>query len=156
MRDGAAITEQQEDWSSTRFIFVGASHTSRLASAMREAGAEVADISVPGWRVSETNVEHACKLLKEVLEEDDTVIVYQLFDNSTFMYVGPDGTAGLPLKSTVDGKYHVPGAIGLIDRDAFQQQFSQAMPLLRAGGGGAAQEGASFSSDEVHSGGLLH
>jgi hypothetical protein len=137
MRDGAASNEQQEDWSSTRFIFVGASHASRLASAMREAGAEVAEISVPGWKVSEMNVERACELLKEVLEEeweDDTVIIYQLYDNSTFMYVGPDGTAGLPLKSTVDGKYHVPGAIGLVDRDAFKQLFSQAVPLLRAGG----------------------
>jgi hypothetical protein len=137
MRDGAAGTEQHEDWSFTRYIFVGASHASRLASAMREAGAEVADISVPGWRVSEANVEHACELLKEVLEEDwedDTVIVYQLFDNSSFMYVGPDGTSGLPFKSTEDGKYHVPGAIGLIDRDDFKQIFSQAVPLLRAGG----------------------
>jgi hypothetical protein len=137
MQDGAAGTEQHEDWSSTKYIFVGASHASRLASAMREAGAEVADISVPGWRVSEANVEHACELLKEVLEEDwedDTVIVYQLFDNSSFMYVGPDGTCGLPFKSTEDGKYHVPGAIGLIDRDDFKQIFSQAVPLLHAGG----------------------
>jgi hypothetical protein len=104
----------------------------------------VADISVPGWSVSEANVELACELLKEVLEEDwedDTVpvIVYQLFDNSTFMYVGLDGTAGLPLKSTVDGNYHVPGAIGLNDRDAFKQLFSQAVPLLRGGGGGSTR-----------------
>jgi hypothetical protein len=45
MWDGAAGTEQHEDWSSTRFIFVGARHSSRLASAMCEAGAR--------WRISQ-------------------------------------------------------------------------------------------------------
>jgi hypothetical protein len=71
----------------TRYVFVGGSHAGRLASALRESGAEVADASVPGWKISEESVETSIELLKEILEEHwagDTVILYQLFDNTTF------------------------------------------------------------------------
>jgi hypothetical protein len=123
--------------SSTRYIFVGASHASRLASALREAGAEVADISVPGWTISEANVESSAALLREILDEKwegDTVIMYQLFDNTTFYCVSADGSAVLPKKSREDGKYHIVGALSLVDRDTFKQLFSVAVSLLRAGG----------------------
>jgi hypothetical protein len=124
------------DVSELRFIIIGASHASRLASALREMGAEVADLAVPGWRISAENVEASIGLLKEVLEEEwngETIIVYQLFDNSAFFGISADGTASLPVRGT-DGKYHVEGALGMIDRDNFKQLFSMSVPLLRAGG----------------------
>jgi hypothetical protein len=121
----------------TRYVFVGGSHAGRLASALRESGAEVADASVPGWKISEESVETSIELLKEILEEHwagETVILYQLFDNTTFFSIGTDGSATLPRKSWTDGLYHVEGALGLLDRDAFKVYFSTAVPLLRAGG----------------------
>jgi hypothetical protein len=119
-----------------KFVLVGASHASRLANALREAGAEVADLSEPGWRLNAENVESMCILLKEVLEEPwegETVVIYQLFDNLTYVGIGSDGTERAPTKGT-DGRYHVIGSLGLIDRDKFKQLFSTAVPLLRAGG----------------------
>jgi hypothetical protein len=81
-------------------------------------------------------VEASIGLLKEFLEEEwtgDTIVVYQLFDNSSFFGISADGTASLPVRGT-DGKYHVEGALGMIDRDNCKQLFSMSVPLLRAGG----------------------
>jgi hypothetical protein len=134
---GCALTEEDDILHSTRFVLVGASHASRLASALKDLGAEVADLSVPGWRLSEANVEDSAALLREVLEEEwegDTIVLFQLFDNTSYYAIGPDGDASLPYRSTEDGKYHIRGALGMVDRDTFKKEFSKAVPLLRAGG----------------------
>jgi hypothetical protein len=47
--------------------------------------------------------------------------------------ISTDGTESLPVKGP-DGKYHIIGALGMIDREKFKQLFSLAVPLLRAGG----------------------
>jgi hypothetical protein len=124
------------DTSDYRFIVIGASHASRLASALRETGAEVADLAVPGWKISSDSVDAMCLLLKEVLEEEwagETIVVYMLFDNSSYFGISADGTASLPAKDR-NGTYQVEGALGMIDRDNFKQLFSAVVPLLRAGG----------------------
>jgi hypothetical protein len=121
----------------TRFVVIGASHAGRLASALKDMGSEVADLSMPGWKISSAAVESSIELLKEVLDEGwdgETVIIYQIFDNSSFYSIGTDGSAELPLKNSTDGKYHIIGALGMVDRDEFKQQFSLAVPLFRAGG----------------------
>jgi hypothetical protein len=100
-------------------------------------GSEVADLSVPGWKISSAAVESSIELLKEVLEENwegDTIVIYQIFDNTSFFSIGTDDTAAMPVKSGKDGKYHIVGALGMVDRDDFKQQFSLAVPLFRAGG----------------------
>jgi hypothetical protein len=89
------------DTSYYRFVVIGASHASRLASALRETGAEVADLAVPGWKISGENVEAMSALLREVLEEEwtgETIVIYQLFDNSSYFGISADGTASLPVK----------------------------------------------------------
>jgi hypothetical protein len=114
-------------------VVVGASHASRLASALREAGAEVADLSEPGWRLTTENVESMCMLLKEVLEEQwegEMLVLCQLFDNASFSGMG---TENIEYVKGADGRYHVVGALSLIDSDKFKQLFSMAVPLLRAG-----------------------
>jgi hypothetical protein len=129
--------DETDSINGTRIILVGASHASRLAGALKELGAEVADLSVPGWRVTADNVESCCELLKEELKDEwegETIVLYQLFDNTSFYAIGSDGSATLPVRSRVDGKYHIKGALGMVDRDTFKQDFSNAVPLLRAGG----------------------
>jgi hypothetical protein len=119
-----------------KYIIIGASHAGRLANALREAGMEVADLSEPGWKITADSASAMSALLKDVLEEEwdgDIVIVYQLFDNSSYVAVGTDGTATPPAKGS-DGRYHINGALAMVDRDQFKQLFSLAVPLLRAGG----------------------
>jgi hypothetical protein len=118
----------------TRIILVGASHASRLAGALCETGAKVADLSVPGWKINNENVESSIALLREVLEEEwegETVVMYELFDNSCYYAIGTDGSATLPSKSSTDNKYHIIGALRMVDRDSFKQLFSA---VVRAGG----------------------
>jgi hypothetical protein len=135
---GSATTSKDDILTNTRFILVGASHaTWRLAAALKELGAEVADLSVPRWRLTEAAVEDSVALLRDVIDEcweGETVVMYQLFDNTSFYSIGTDGTAALPRRSPVDGKYHIPGALGMVDRDSFKKEFGTAVPLLRAGG----------------------
>jgi hypothetical protein len=72
-------------------------------------GAEVADPLVPGWRLNENNMEASCELLQENSEEDcegETIVLYQLFDNTSFFAIGTDGTDSLPTCSLEDRKRH--------------------------------------------------
>jgi hypothetical protein len=122
--------------SQTRFIVCGGSHASRLASALDEAGAKVADLSSPGWCASALNVESSARLLHEELKElweGETYIIYHLFDNSVFYSTSGTGEKTLPCRGT-DGKYHVSGTLSYADRDDVKLLFSSAIPLFRAGG----------------------
>jgi hypothetical protein len=77
------------------FIICGSSHGSCIANALDDADAKVADLSVPGWRPTESNVALMTEQLLEELEEPwdgPTYIVYQLFDNGSYLSVSTDGT----------------------------------------------------------------
>jgi hypothetical protein len=130
------VATSEGDSVDTKYIIIGASHAGRLASALRDAGTEVADISEPGWKISADSVASMSDLLREVLEEEwdgEIVIAYQLFDNSSYIGVSTDCTDSLPVKGP-HGRYHIIGALGMIDREKFKQLFSMAVPLLGAGG----------------------
>jgi MoaA/NifB/PqqE/SkfB family radical SAM enzyme len=47
-RDGTANISSNMATVNTRYVVIGASHAGRLASALKEMGSEVADLSVPG------------------------------------------------------------------------------------------------------------
>jgi hypothetical protein len=98
-------------------------------------GALVVDISVPRWRISAENVEIMIWDLKSVLDEEyngETLIIYHLFDNSTYLSCAVDGTKQLPVKMS-DGKYHIPSHVVYVDRSGFRELFTLALPLLRTG-----------------------
>jgi hypothetical protein len=68
-----------------RIVVVGASHGTRIASALEELGIEIIDISVPGWKVTSEAVEAMLSELSSVLAENysgDTIVIYQLYDNN--------------------------------------------------------------------------
>jgi hypothetical protein len=81
------------------------------------------------------NVEEVKSNLSAVLSEDyegETVIVYQLFDNSFYKSCNAEGVRTLPVK-LLDNKYHVQGRLVMADRDEFRGLFTEVLPLLRAG-----------------------
>jgi hypothetical protein len=113
-----------------RFVIKGASHATRLASVMEDAGALVVDISVPGWRISAVAVEAMIGDFNAILDEDytgDTYIIYQLFDNNT---CDASGSRALPVKLD-DNRYHVPGRLVFLDRAGFKELFMMALPIQR-------------------------
>jgi hypothetical protein len=118
-----------------RFVLVGASHTARLACAFEDMDLNVVDLSVPGWRATSASVTSMCTQLSKVLNEDfdgETIVIYQLFDNSCYLACDAEGNRSLPVKGK-DQLYHVPGRLVMADRDEFREMFTEALPLLRAG-----------------------
>ncbi len=85
------VTEGQLE----RVVMVGGSHSSRLIDEIDETCLEVMDITVPGWRVTESNVDEKAKELAEIVSTTDqtrTTIVYQLYDNTSYMVKRADGS----------------------------------------------------------------
>jgi hypothetical protein len=102
---------------------------------MEDAGALVVDISVPGWRISAEAVEAMIGELNAILDEEytgETYIIYQLFDNNTYLSCDAAGVRALPVKLE-DNRYHVPCRLVFLDREGFKELFMLALPLLRAG-----------------------
>jgi hypothetical protein len=59
--------------------------------AMEDIGTLVIDLSCPGWRITPENVSSMCQQLSTVLAEKyegDTLILYQLLDNSLLQLTG--------------------------------------------------------------------
>jgi hypothetical protein len=86
--DEIAESSTEDALSNRCFILVGASHMTRLVYAFEDQGATVIDLSVPGWRITTSAVEEMCSNLSSVLAEEysgESFIIYQLFDNSSFM-----------------------------------------------------------------------
>jgi hypothetical protein len=134
--------EDSEEWGGTddalakkRFILIGASHMTRLACAFEDLGATVIDLSIPGWRGTASAVEEIRGNLSAVLSEEfegETLVVYQLFDNSCYMSCNAEGERALPVK-LLDNKYHIPGRLVMVNRDEFRDLFTAVLPILRAG-----------------------
>jgi hypothetical protein len=114
---------------------MGGSHSSRLTDELDETCLDVTDISVRGWKLTDESVEEKVRELKEIVatcDEKRTTVVYQLFDNVSFMAKKPDGTRSLPQKGR-DGRYHVEGKLDIVGRDVIKKMVSTSIPLLRAG-----------------------
>ncbi len=129
--DREDVTEGQLE----RVVMVGGSHSSRLTDELDETCLEVMDITVRGWRVTESSIEEKAKELAEIVSTTDqsrTTIVYQLYDNSSYMVKRSDGMRGLPEKGQ-DGKYHVDGKLEVVNREEIKRMVSSSVPLLRAG-----------------------
>jgi hypothetical protein len=72
--------------------------------------------------------------LSSVLSESyggETIVLYQLYDNNTFLACDAEGNRSLPVKME-DNHYHIPGRMVFIDRDGFKEIFLKTLPLLRA------------------------
>jgi hypothetical protein len=121
--------------SNKRFVLVGASHMTRLVCAFEDLGATVFDLSILGWRISTSAVDEMNSNLSAVLAEEysgETYIVYQLFDNSSYISCDSSGERSLPVKMA-DNKYHVPGRLVMVKREEFRKLFTSIPRILRAG-----------------------
>ncbi len=119
-----------------KVVLVGGSHSTRLVDELDETCLEVMDISVRGWRLTEASVDEKAKELTEIVSSMDpvkTTIIYQLYDNSSYLVKRSDGSRGLPEKGS-DGNYHVDGRLEVASREEAKRMVSTSIPLLRAGG----------------------
>ena len=54
-----------------KIVMVGGSHGCRISDELDSSSYDLADLSVPGWKISEENVEEKADELKEHLLECD-------------------------------------------------------------------------------------
>jgi hypothetical protein len=131
-----AEEEDGEPPSYPRLIFVGGSHAARMAAAADNLGFDVVNLSTPGFRVTESNVENSAEMLEDALSDNTvkSVVIYQLLDNNVFFETREDGSRSLPTKSQEDGCYHIRGKLDYADHGVIKSLINTATPLLRAGG----------------------
>ncbi len=68
-------------------------------------------------------VEEKVRELKELVASTDekrTTVVYQLYDNVSYMVKKADGTRSLPAKGR-DGRYHVEGRLEIANREEIKK-----------------------------------
>jgi hypothetical protein len=77
-----------------KVVLMGGSHCARMVDELDDTCLDVVDISVRGWRITDSAVDEKVSELTEIVSQSDekrTTIVYQLFDNCSFYAKKDDG-----------------------------------------------------------------
>jgi hypothetical protein len=132
--DDGKAGEEPNKYADLKLIFIGGSHAYRMAAAADNLGLDVENMATPGFRVTDSSVENAVELLRDILEgcEKRAVVIYHLYDNNIFFSCKQDGSRALPEK--MDGVYHVEGRLEFVDYHTVKHLVNNTVPLLRAGG----------------------
>ena len=113
-------------------VIGGGSHAERLAAAIGSRHRNIADLSIPGWKLSESSAADLASDISGIMENNDSsrvVVVLQLFDNET--YKGLSGSEIVdPVKK--DGKYHIIGKLVLASSEEFKALFGTAITVIKA------------------------
>ena len=82
-----------------RYILVGASNLNRVVAHLEREGAEVINLCIPGWMATPPNVTTMIERLALTKPDESTMIVLDVFGNTTFRYENWDGSVFMPVKS---------------------------------------------------------
>ena len=114
-----------------KFLVMGASHASRLATALKNGGCEVIDLSDKRWRLSRLEVE----TLREKFERmkvdlhRDTQVVLSVLDSALFWGETEEGAA--PARKLADNRFHLEGRVKLAGREVVIERFEVILPILQ-------------------------
>jgi hypothetical protein len=117
-----------------KIVVAGASNMRRLIPALKLAGYEVVDLSQPSWLATVENIELLASRLIALDLSPDTVVILELFGNSTFRFRQFDDTMALPFKS--GNGYHMEGEVGVCCDTTFSKLVNAVRPILDASGAG--------------------
>ena len=110
----------------------GGSHAERLAAAIGSRYQNMADLSIPGWKLNEATAVDLESDISGIMENNNSswvVVVLQLFDNE--IYKGMSGREILdPVKK--DGRYHIIGKLVMASKEEFKALFGTAIPIIKA------------------------
>jgi hypothetical protein len=122
------------DHGQRRTVTVGASHMTRIQTAMADRGAQVTNLSTPGWTGTKSNLQKVAAFIKDMALTDNDSVVMDLWSNVAYM--GTD-EYGLPIRSvkcTGDGKYHLMGQLQAAPRTVFSAVLADAAEILESSG----------------------
>jgi len=111
-----------------RFILVGASNLNRVGAHLEQSGSTVINLCTPGWMATPPNVTTMIERLSLTNPDENTVVIFDVFGNTTFRYENWDGSVFMPVKS--GGGYHLPGTVTVCTDSIFSRQVENVLPLL--------------------------
>jgi len=135
-RFGSASDREPRE-SRPTIVLAGASHIGNLMEPLSSSNVNVVDLSIPGFRITEAAVESMVTDLEGAisgLDDKNTVVVLQVFDNSIYFSSKARGEKVLTRKGK-DKKFHVDGELKLVTKEDLKSLFIEIMPLIRAAKG---------------------
>jgi hypothetical protein len=110
------------------FIVIGASHMERVASFLTARGNIVQDFAEKSWVVSDGAVEKLKTSLKNAKIGPGSVVVIDPLSNSATKYKQADDSLALAQK--IEGGWHLPGEIAMIEDEQIRVTLSKLKPAL--------------------------
>jgi hypothetical protein len=104
----------------------------RLIPSLKATGNEITNFTQSSWLATPDNIDILADKIRKENIGPDTVIILELFGNSTFRYRQFDGTMALPFKS--GHGYHLEGEVGVCDDATFVKLCGATKPVLDACG----------------------
>jgi len=92
------------------------------------------DVSVPGFRISESSVASMVTDMEVAMSgliDDKTIVLIQPFDNSIYFSSQARGEKVLTRKGS-DGKYHVHGELKMVGKEDMKSLFLEIIPMIKA------------------------
>ncbi len=130
-RELAAASESAKEPGKVKtIILAGASNLGSLKPIFQAHGANVIDLTKPGWMITEKNLESLTQELSALSNMEDTAVIFDIFGNSAFKFKHVDGTLVLPFR--VGGGYHFLGDISMDSDGKIGELISQAKPVFCA------------------------
>jgi hypothetical protein len=111
-----------------KVILLGASNLGCCAARLRALGYTVIYLTQPGWIASKANVDMLLCKLERIPCNEKTILVYDLYGNSTFRFEQFDGSLSMPFNSS--GKYHLASNIVVSPLPVFRKIFENTSALL--------------------------
>jgi hypothetical protein len=118
-----------------RLVLVGASHMHTVAKAQRSAGADVIDLSTPGWYPTAEKIQTVAAKLRDSKLSSEDIVFLDIWLNSAF--VGSD-EFGFPLKAfkdPTDRTYHIEGDLQAAPSTVLRKIALDCTPILEAASG---------------------
>jgi hypothetical protein len=118
--------------SGNHVILVGASNMRRLLPFLKSTGISVTDLTQPSWLATPENIDYLASKLNTIVPEKNSIVILELFGNSTYRYRQFDGTMALPFK--YNNGYHLEGDVGVCDDASFTRLCTMLDPVFDACG----------------------
>jgi hypothetical protein len=113
-------------------LLVGSSNASKMSALLSERGKSTGLLFSPGWTISRARVEQmVANISRKLAEEDPSVVVLQLMDNSVFYVKKEDGSRQLPQQDRA-GTYHVDGELRVCAGEVQEDHFRALRPIFKS------------------------
>jgi hypothetical protein len=110
-------------------LLVGSSNASKMSAMLTERGKSTGLLFSPGWTIRANVDTMAANISRKIAEEDPSVVVLHLMDNSVYYAKKDDGSRQLPRQDPC-GIYHVEGELRVCAGEVQENHFRALRPIF--------------------------